>query len=170
MAADVSQSLGDAVGIGVLTGVASSVLMSAAIVFFRKVMMPWYEGVIYKGIEIAGEWSTTETPFEKQVVRLSLRQHANQLTGIVTYTNLDTENGAKEKLRVFTATGDVSERFVCLRLRQRDRRRIGVVHYLLEVAGDGRTMRGWSTYYHLTEEVVAGAKISFELIGAEALH
>lgn len=155
--------------IGVVTGILTSALLYGATQVFQRIIVPWCERLLYSGVEIAGEWEATETPFP-QAIRMSLKQHAGVLSGTVTYQNADSENGAKEMLRVFAATGDLSDRFVCLRLRHRGRRRIGVIHYLLEVVGDGRTMRGVASFYDLRGEKVAAGAIAFRLTGAEPLQ
>jgi len=160
----------DVVATGVMTGVITSALLYAAVEFFRRVVVPWYAGLIYSGVEIAGEWVSESAPFANQTIRLSLRQQANQLTGVVTYQNQDNENGAKEAVRVFRASGDISDRFVCLRLRYKGRRRIGIVHYLIEVVGDGRAMRGFATYYDLVAEKIASGPVMFRQVSAEPLH
>ncbi len=48
---------------GVITGVAAGVLLQAIIVFVRTAFIPWYQQIIYDGVDISGEWhSENEVP------------------------------------------------------------------------------------------------------------
>ncbi len=134
--------------LGVVSGVITSGLLYLAVIIFKRVILPWYQNLIYSGTEIAGEWYCYARDLA-QNAKFELTQHANQLKGQAIYVHADEGDVEIEKLRTFTVTGIIEERFVQLNLKHVDKTRIGLVSYLLEVKGDGRRMSGAGCYYEV---------------------
>lgn len=45
--------------IGVISGILTTVIIYFIVTFFKKVFLPWYLGLTYRGIDVNGKWSTT---------------------------------------------------------------------------------------------------------------
>ena len=156
--------------VAIITGVLSGILTNAILFlvsrYFSKVLLPWYQQVVYHGVLVGGEWQSTVTPFD-QSIKLVLSQKATALTGSVTYINDLDKQGYLEKIRSFSAEGSISDRFIQLNLTHVDKTRIGVVTYVLEVVGDGRKLVGSSSHYDLSSLRIAHADIAFSRDGAK---
>ncbi|WP_136523561.1 hypothetical protein [Geomonas ferrireducens] len=134
--------------LGVVSGVITSGLLYLALTIFKAVILPWYQNVIYSGTQIAGEWYCYARDLA-QNAKFELTQHANELKGQAVYIHADEGDVEIEKLRTFSVSGIIEERFVQLNLKHVDKTRIGLVSYLLEVKGDGRRMSGAGCYYEV---------------------
>lgn len=134
--------------LGVVSGVITSGLLYLAVSLFGRVVLPWYQNIIYSGTKIAGEWYCYARDMA-QNAKFELTQHANELSGQAIYVHADEGDMEIEKLRAFSVTGIIEERFVQLNLKHIDKTRIGLVSYLLEVKGDGRRMIGAGCYYEV---------------------
>jgi hypothetical protein len=44
--------------LGVISGVFASGIVYLAVLFFNKVVIPWYREVIYSSIDISGTWKS----------------------------------------------------------------------------------------------------------------
>lgn len=74
--------------LGVLAGVITSALIYAFVVLFREVLVPAYRRLIYRGVDISGEWRYS-IKFKSGVSRafvISLKQKAHAVSGFVTLT------------------------------------------------------------------------------------
>ena len=146
--------------IGVFSGILTSAFIFLIVQLFYKVLLPWYQQVIYNGIDISGEWHSTVTPFP-QDIKIEITQQASQISGLATYVNHPENKGAIEQIRTFRFDGCIIDRFVQLTLHHTDKSRIGVITYLLQVVGDGRSIEGSSSFYDLVQHRVSHASIAF---------
>ncbi|MEA1080263.1 hypothetical protein [Marinobacter qingdaonensis] len=141
----------EAIGIGVVSGVLSSVLILLLATLIRRVFIPWFRSLIYSGVDVSGEWHCID-PFMAQEITINLNQDADSVSGTATFTwNRDYPDESIlddfEAVRTFNVSGKIRDRFLQVMLTHVDRKRIGVNSYLLEVCGDGRTMKGLFTFY-----------------------
>jgi len=157
--------------LGVVSGVITSGLLYLAVAIFKRVILPWYQNLIYSGTEIAGEWYCYARDLA-QNAKFELTQHANLLKGQAVYVHADEGDVEIEKLRTFTVAGIIEERFVQLNLKHVDKTRIGLVSYLLEVKGDGRRMSGAGCYYEVHDCEVETTPLLFsrQPLSAEYLN
>ena len=137
--------------IGVVSGILTSALIFLAVKIFRKIIIPWYQSIVYQGLVIDGEWKIIlQTPhrIQTQDIILNIAQKAYRLEGTATYIIMIESAGEwSEQIKTFKVDGRISDRFVVITLRHAERSRIGVASLLLEIIGDGRTMSGQYTYY-----------------------
>ncbi len=139
--------------IGVVSGIVTTALIYLAVQIFRKIVIPWYQSIIYQGLIVSGEWRVASlSTGEGQEIVLNLTQKAHRLEGTATYVRkTDTSNLLTEHIKTFQIEGRVADRFAVLTLRHTERNRIGVEVLLLEIIGDGRKMAGYTTFYDVVE-------------------
>jgi hypothetical protein len=132
----------------VIAGVATAALLFGAGQIFRRVVLPWYRELIYRGLDIAGEWEITNTSSQRATV--TLEQHADRLKGRCTFVRSRPTVHAFEDVRTMSVSGSVQDKLVELSFRYENRSRIGAGVFLLEIAGDGRMMRGQQAMWSVT--------------------
>lgn len=119
--------------LGVFAGVVTSALLYVLGLIFTRIMLPWYQKVIYKGVDVSGEWSGTINHAERRrwSVTLNLEQHAHELKG--TYTSISYLNGEERKVSTMNVSGEVWEGFVALKCRTISNRNLSFGSMLLKV-------------------------------------
>src|SRR6185503_1394321 len=130
--------------IGIVSGAVTGILIYAFSMVWRRVLVPWYEERLYRGIDVSGQWLISHPGTEGQAEwshrgTLSLKQSAHRLTGSL---SLVAREGTTAEGRTLSFVGEVSDRFVWGRLRHTSRARIGQVVMLAQITGDGRKILG----------------------------
>jgi len=135
--------------LSVLSGVLSAAVVAFIVIFINKIIIPWIQSITYDGVRVAGEWHCID-PFMAQEIVLNLDQRSINLEGTATFVWDHEESDdvrTYEVIRSFKVRGLVRDRFVQLTLCNRNADRFGICCYLLEVCGDGRTMKGCFSFY-----------------------
>ena len=141
-------------GMGVLSGVVASLIILFSTSVVKGVLLPWYRQFVYKGVDISGSWRALKNPPDPPPLRtltLELVQQAHSITGaaIITATPEDVSTP-----RSFKLVGSLSDRFLEFRMKQVDKKQLGIVVGLFEVIGDGNTMSGVMLGYNIaTREI-----------------
>lgn len=133
--------------IGVVSGIITSALIYLLILIFNHIVLPWYRGFIYCGVDIEGKWEEA-LDFNNgntQISTYELIQKANDVSGKVTIVK--STNGQITKTEMFSLKGLVKDRFFTATQTPIDKKRLGITTILLEVIGDGRKMQGSTTWY-----------------------
>lgn len=144
--------------IGVLSGVIASVLFFALGRIYQKILVPWFEERIYKGINVEGVWQLEHIDYtHHRRITLELTQHAQKLSGTSIHI-ATSETATGDRLRRYRINGRIQDRFLLLSGEPSDSSRIGAVTFLLEVVGDGQVMEGFSTAYSTVTSQVIGAR------------
>jgi hypothetical protein len=139
--------------VGIISGILTSALIFLAISIFEKVVIPWYQAIIYRGVEINGEWHM-ERSGSNQTAIFNLEQSAHKIKGIATFVTKESTPDDLHEIRTFTVDGQISERFVTLVLKHKDKQRLGISAYLLEIVGDGRKMQGYISGYSIASSKI----------------
>ncbi len=155
-------SITESIVIGIISGILTSIAILIGSRIFNRIVLPWYQSLIYSGILVEGQWYTGSVPNSTQEAKLELDQYAHRIKGIATYTDGSTVNSFSEKVRTFKVSGTLKDRFVLLTLEHTDRKRIGVTAYLLEVVGDGRIMKGGRVFYNVSGDEIKYSEITFK--------
>jgi len=143
--------------VGIISGILTSAMIFLAISVFEKVVIPWYQAIIYRGVDINGEWQM-ERPGSNQTAIFNLEQSAHKIKGIATFVTKESKSEGLDEVRTFTVDGQISERFVTLVLKHKDKQRLGISAYLLEIVGDGRKMKGYISGYNIgTSKIISSA-------------
>jgi hypothetical protein len=146
--------------LGVVSGLLASFLIYLGARLFDKVLLPWYRELIYRGIDISGQWQTkTMHPsgnIEDSVMHVT--QKAEKLSCVVTIAK-KLASSDDVQIKTYQFTGELRERFVALVGRNIDRRSLGTNVTLLEIVGDGKTMKGCDVWYSTTNKTIQSNEI-----------
>ncbi len=126
--------------IGVLSGILTSFIIYLAVIVLQKLVLPWYQSLIYKGADISGNWECLGAT-KGQDAHFTINQKANAISGIATYVSREAK-ADYDKTRVFTIKGEIRDRFITFSIQHADRRRLGASVFLLQVVKDGTSLVG----------------------------
>lgn len=143
---------------GVVAGILTSALLFGLGVITSKIILPWYQDLVYQGVDLRGLW-VNEFDYNGARYRFhtSLEQHAHRLTGITTITKSGTGQG--DYVSNFDVTGSTWEGFVVLNLKSKDRKTLALATALFKVADRGTTLVGHFVFRSLSSEEVQSEKV-----------
>jgi hypothetical protein len=79
-----------ALGVGVVSGLFSTILVFLGAKYWNSVVIPWYEERVYKDIRIAGEWRTRGKESGEEFSETAIiKQNAHRVWGEITYRTED---------------------------------------------------------------------------------
>jgi hypothetical protein len=130
----------------IVLGVVSGVITTAALylvgLIFKNFVIPWYQAVTYKGVDINGTWeSEYKDPERKARFEMTLCQRAHEISGDATIlqgTDL-TNPTTITNLRI---DGSIWEGYITLNMQSKDRTRLSYSTSLLRVLNGGSTLQG----------------------------
>lgn len=71
---------------GVISGVLTAVVLLLVTQYWIKVVRPWLENLVYKGVRLDGIWKASmEVKGQVKSESIVLKQRAHRITGIITY-------------------------------------------------------------------------------------
>jgi hypothetical protein len=150
--------------LGIVSGIVTGMLIYSFSILWKRILVPWYEERVYRGLDISGEWNVKHPhPDEAdmqwaQAGVLTLRQTAHRLTGTMTLTPKDTNSN---ETRTFLFSGEISDRFIWAWMSHSERSRLGYAVALLEVVGDGRSLKGRQVHYDVLNDVIDTAPTEY---------
>ena len=133
--------------IGVVSGVLTSAFLYIAIQIFNKIILPWYRGVIYSGVNIEGQW-IEEHDFgngNQQSATFRLIQKANSISGSVTVVK--SSKGQVTQTDIMNLKGSLKDRLLNVTVTPADSKRLGIGTFLHEITGDATSMEGAVCWY-----------------------
>jgi hypothetical protein len=130
---------------GIVAGLATSAFLFVLGRLLSKVVLPWYEALIYKGVDLRGVWTQEyDAHGAHYSIQLSFDQHAHRITGTGTFTKSGT--GATDYVQFFTMEGSTWEGFLVLNMRSKTRTSLSFVAGLVKVKNRGRALSGHWVY------------------------
>ncbi len=133
--------------LGVLAGLLTTIVVAAAAAWFNKVLVPWHEDRVYRGVRIDGAWQV-QLATVHQEGELTLEQHAFDVVGSL---RLDGVGERTPDAREYVVRGQVADRYVQLTAVARKKQQFGTVAMLLHVSHGGGVMEGSFSYQSLTD-------------------
>ncbi|WP_156115081.1 hypothetical protein [Pseudomonas sp. ML96] len=119
--------------IGVFTGVITTVLLYLTKLIIDKILLPWYQNLTYRGIDVSGVWegefSSSDTA--NFTAKLTLDQSAHNLSG--SYIVIKYINGEEQKITSMSVSGEVWEGFVSLKCRTISNKNLSFGSMLLKI-------------------------------------
>ncbi|PMG27814.1 hypothetical protein BCU94_18845 [Shewanella sp. 10N.286.52.C2] len=119
--------------ISVFSGVVTSALLYWFSITVKRILIPAYQRMSYKGIDVSGEW-TGEWQHSKPLFfsfSLSLQQNAHDLKG--SFNILKTIDGKQEKITNMKVEGEIWEGFISLKCRTVSNKELSFGSALLKV-------------------------------------
>ena len=132
--------------IAIFIGVISALLTNALIKFFNDTIQPWYQGVVYRGIDINGFWEGYYTDPEIQNVvggkiceEIFIEQKGHKVNGRMTIKLHP--NGTKDNKELLFK-GVFKDNILNFSYESANKTRFGSGSSVLKLIDDGRTFDG----------------------------
>lgn len=147
--------------LGIVAGVLTSSLLAVLGVLVTRVVLPWYRDLVYRGIDLEGDWrSQIQEHGANYIYQLSLQQRAHDLSGTATITKFGA--GPEDYQDVFAITGFTWEGYVSLTLRSISRKRLSFANALLRTENRGGRLVGHWAYRSGRSDQVESERIVLE--------
>ena len=141
--------------LGVVSGIATTAVLYAIGLLFRSHIIPWYQSITYKGVDISGTWvyESKNNPENKAKFEMTLTQKAHTLTGDTTIIQgTDLQNPSI--ITNLKINGGIWEGYITINMQSKDRTRLSYSTSLLRVLNGGLTLKGSYTYRSIkTDEI-----------------
>jgi hypothetical protein len=135
--------------ISVLSGVMTSLLIFLFAKLFYKIIIPWYQSIIYKGLDISGEWFE-EHNYEDIFIQESkntIEQNANLIEGKIILVKKNEDKIID--LKNFSFNGEFYNNYLNITCRNENKHQIGTQNYLMQIERDGKEMVGFKIYFDI---------------------
>lgn len=146
----------------IFLGIVSGLLLDLLANYFRSVMLPTYRRLIYKGIDISGDWysSKTNPSGNVQETVMSITQRADKITCTMTIAKKIQKTNQTE-IKNYKFSGEIQDRFLTITGRNADKQALGTHSELLELVGDGKIMQGQAIWYSATNKTIQANEITW---------
>ena len=157
--------------LSLIIGIVSSLVATAAFIamseFFRRVVLPWYEDKIYRGVRIDGEWRLKSmggkvfgAQDDKSVSSFTLHQKGEKITGEYMHKGDD-----DEKPEVYLVVGFIRDGYLSVLTEPKSRRSIdaGVGLYHIRYNDSKLQLLGSLTYVSAPGGVKTLQEVCYEL-------
>ena len=137
------------IGIGVVSGVITSVLILLAEKVFHEIILPWYQEKVYQGVSIDGNWSGSTTISKREwFIRLRIDQKGSKVIGeFEAYRDCS----ASKKETEMTFEGRIYDGFVIINCISKNHRKLSFGAMLLRVRNE--TMVGKQIFRDLSDSM-----------------
>lgn len=117
---------GEDIIIGVFSGVLASSFIFLFVRIFQNIILPWYQGLSYQGIDIGGDWEMEQDFDEtKEYLLFSIKQKANKVFGILTIT-IETKSNDTREIKIFNVEGIIQDRFLTINGKTETQNKLGI--------------------------------------------
>ncbi|MBC8146982.1 MAG: hypothetical protein H8E98_03220 [Bacteroidetes bacterium] len=126
--------------IGVFSGIITSILIWICIQMFKKILIPWYQQTIYRGINVSGEWISKQEYSGNVLAEqtISLNQKGHLIKGTLISRNKIPNKG--EDTTTFKINGEIFDNYVDIEYQINDKKLIGRGSQLLKVKDGGEKL------------------------------
>jgi hypothetical protein len=138
---------------GVVAGIATSAALLILSQLFNNVVIPWYQELVFKGIDLRGKWIAQKT-YPSGIsyhYSLLLKQNAHNVRGSMTISKMNSQPGPPggflgDYVQSFEVTGTTWEGFLTINMTSDDRRSLAFATSLLQVRNRGQALVGHMAY------------------------
>lgn len=145
----------ETVVLGIVSGILTTAILYLLALFLKQQLLPWYQGVSYKGVDI-NDTCICEIELEegrKAKFEMTINQKAHNLSGDTTVIQgKDIENPSL--VTNFKVEGTIWEGFVTLNMQSKDRKRLSYSTSLLQVINGGATLKGMYVYRSIRKDSI----------------
>jgi len=128
--------------LGIVSGILTTLFLLLANYIFRHLLIPWYQRLIYKGIDLNGTWlgymhdsDEIDMPFT-----MVIKQSAHNISG--TATIIKSLSKDIDKSTIYDIAGYVWEGYITINFQSIDRTRLAFATTLLQICKGGRCLTG----------------------------
>ena len=137
--------------ISVISGILSAGLIFLAAQFLKKVIIPWYRGLKYKGLDISGQWiekhNYRDVMLQESII--TIYQNADKIYGEIMLAKKNKTTNVVFEAKSFKFKGDYNNNLLNITCWNSDSKQIGTHNYLVKAEMDGREMIGIKTYFDI---------------------
>jgi|GEM_PF-3319839 len=148
--------------IGIVSSLVATIVFIVISELIRRVVLPWYEDKVYRGVRIDGKWEA-KNDGTKQKATFFLQQKGDQVIG--TYSHIMPQSAAR-KIEEYQVTGNVRDTYVNLTFHPTARDQIDTGTYVSRLSHDSSddklTMIGMITGINTTTAEVVCEKTVFK--------
>ena len=135
-------STADTILYGVITGILTSFIIFLLIQIFNKIIVPWYQLTIYRGLSVAGVWEEKhQYKSYSDISKLSISQNSQMIKCLMTVVKTENDSGEVE-IKNFNLKGSFHDGHIILSGNNVDSKYRGHVTYLLKIANGGKSLAG----------------------------
>jgi hypothetical protein len=133
---------------GVVIGVITAALLWLISRTFNKIVLPWYQALTYPGVDIEGRWvgiypDVNPSTLDDPDYTIHIKQKGSVVHGrMIRHKNRDKSRGGKE----FKFSGNFCDSDLVVTYKPKDKTRLGLGAYVMQLTGDGRQFKGKCLY------------------------
>ena len=138
---------------GVIAGVVTSAMFFIIGQLFGKVVIPWYQDLVYKGVDLRGKWIAQKSYPSGISYHYSIliEQNAHDLKGSMTISKMNSQPGPPggqlgDYVQSFVVWGSTWEGFITINLTSSGRRSLSFATSLLQIRNRGESLVGQMVY------------------------
>lgn len=135
-----------AIFLGVISGVITTLILSLVVLFFKKIFTPWYEERVYKGIDVSGAWKTCKKEGNWELyIFINLNQKGHNIEGTF-QAKTSWFNPTREYTNHYQIQGEIVDNHLLINYKALPKDRTGLGSFLLRVSQGGKKLRGGAVY------------------------
>lgn len=159
-------SISGAIIWGIISGILTSGFLFLIGLCTKKIFIPWYQALIYQGVDLSGEWRFHQPPGQINYdYHLIIEQKAHNLTGTMTITKTGSPPGPNgDYIQGFKMNGTSWEGFVTLNMQSSNRRSLSFATSLLQIQNRGIFLSGQLVYRSNDPDRVVSEPIRWERV------
>lgn len=135
----------------IFVGIITYIIIEILSKIFNKIILPWYQSIIYEGIDISGEWvGYPARKIEREYVKgefpysvISIVQNGHKINGEIIITK---QPSGKEDHKIFTIKGLFYNNNLIVIQKVKEKSKMGGGSCVMKLTEDGKTLKGTSTY------------------------
>ncbi len=144
--------------VGVVSGILTTALIWLVVKTFIKIVIPWYQSIIYRGIDLNGDWFGIESVGKKENFpkhyehSIDIKQTGHVVKGSISVKNVfddESDNSISE----YIFQGEISDNYLLISYSRKNRTKMGMGAYLLKVTGQGDFLIGSSIFMNAKCEI-----------------
>lgn len=153
---------------GIVAGILTSVVLLLFARIFKQILLPWYQDLVYKGVDLRGKWIAQRTGSSGITYHftLLLSQSAHSVKGKMTVAKINASVAqpgvqTSDYVQGFEVAGATWEGFVTINMTSDDRRSLSFSTSLLQVRSRGQKLVGHMVYRSSSVDQVESHEISW---------
>lgn len=147
---------------GAISGILTTVVLWLFSLMVKKAFIPWYQELIYKGVDLKGTWKYN-IKYDNGVIyscQLDLKQSAHRVYGL---GSMRVEHSNNDYIQNLTIDGETWEGFLIIKMRSTSNSSLSFVSGLFKIEERGGKLTG-SWAYRGRQDTVRHEELNFERV------
>jgi hypothetical protein len=153
----------ETVVLGIVSGILTTFFLYVMSLLFKNHLVPWYQKVSYKGVDVSGIWVAKLTSDNgiHGTLEMVIRQSAHNLKGETTIVQ-GRDIDKPTQVANLSMKGDIWEGFITLNQQSKDRSRLSYSTSLLQVLNGGIRLKGVYCFRSIQTDQIESLEIKWE--------